>query len=544
MRQIGNYTVEDIPIGSGGMGQVWKGFSVDGTREVAIKEILPQFVIDPEYRMRIESEINFMKMLDNDRVVKIYDSFELGQSLYIVMEYIDGLNVEQYVNTNGRLKWQEAVRLMIQVLDTLQYVHEQGIIHRDIKPGNIMIKKNGDICLVDFGVAKAVSKGGGGKKGTLFGTVIGTDGYMSPEQANGYDIDHRSDIYALGCLLFYMITGTHAFDSTKSELELHSDIRSGKFPRLSDIIKGVPSSLQKVIGHAVDKNMMRRYQSCREFACELASLQTVRTDILIPGGAGAPKVSIGRENCDIIIGQKNNRVSRYHAEVELKENTGGKYYVFTDMSSNGSFIDGRKLTKGMTHLIRPDDDPIILLAGEADSRLDFNEVKMAIDALPVNQGGSSESHGTSSGSHSDSVSEAFGPSAGHDTDSFIGAIKSCFSKYAQFSGRASRSEYWWFYLFVFFIMILVTLAYIFSHFEPVFGIIYSVVGILLIIPTLAVGVRRLHDIGKSGNWMWTLILPGANLVLSIYLLVWFIRPGDPEPNRFGPPPGARAEAGN
>lgn len=238
MRQIGNYTVEDTPIGSGGMGQVLRGTSPDGRMPVAIKEILPTFVSDVEYRSRIESEINFLKKLDNDNVVRVYDHFELGGNLYIVMELVEGLNIEQYVHKNGPIAWKDAVQYMVKLLRTMQDVHEHNIIHRDIKPGNIMIRPDGDICLLDFGVAKDVSRPGTG--GTVVGTVIGTDGYMSPEQAQGYTVDCRTDVYALGCVLYYMITGSHAF-SAASELEMENAITNKPFPKIEDKVRGVPS---------------------------------------------------------------------------------------------------------------------------------------------------------------------------------------------------------------------------------------------------------------------------------------------------------------
>ena len=140
MIQIGNYEVEEKPIGSGGMGEVLKGYAPSGL-PVALKKILPQFVSDYEYRKRIEQEIKFLHDLDHPNVVKVYDSFTLDGNLFIVMELIEGKNLEQFVNTNGPIPWKDAVKIMTRLLDTLQYVHEHNIVHRDIKPGNIMVKR-------------------------------------------------------------------------------------------------------------------------------------------------------------------------------------------------------------------------------------------------------------------------------------------------------------------------------------------------------------------------------------------------------------------
>lgn len=378
MKQIGNYIIEDIPIGSGGMGHVYKGVAPDRLTPVAVKEILPNFVADIEYRSRIEREIEFLKKLNNDHVVRIYDHMELNGNLYIIMEYVEGLNVEQHVAQYGAIPWQTAVRYMVQLLMTMQDVHSNGIIHRDIKPGNIMIRPNDQICLLDFGVAKDTSTGSSGK-GTVYGTVIGTDGYMSPEQANGLSIDHRSDIYGLGCVLYYMLTGFHAFGSMVSELKMQLAITSGQFPPLADKIKGLPSKLQEVLDNAVNKNMMKRYQSCREFALDLGSLLPGGTMISSIQGVNQLIVSIGRENCDICIGLDKMKVSRHHADIALKQFTGGEFYVYTDCSSNGTTIDGHKLQRGMTYNIPKGSNPTILLANDPSCRLDINEVAAEIE---------------------------------------------------------------------------------------------------------------------------------------------------------------------
>lgn len=373
MKQIANYSVEDIPIGSGGMGQVFKGFAPDGT-PVAIKEILPEFVTDMEYRSRIDREISFLRKLDSDNVVRVYDNFQLGGRLYIVMELVEGLNIEQYVEKNGAIPVGRAVRFMLKILQTMQYVHEQNIIHRDIKPSNIMIRPNDDVCLLDFGIAKDTTSKVGG---TLIGTVIGTDGYMSPEQADGMSIDHRSDIYSLGCVFYFMITGHHAYQKLGSDVETMLNIVNTPFPRISKYVSDVPSSIQSVMDHATDKNMLKRYQSCREFYSELMKVSGTGTNVSGSKRQGV-SVSIGRENCDICVGMDNYKVSRHHADIRLKAFTGGAYYVYTDCSSNGTMVNGRMLTKGMTCNIPGDTVPKIFLAGDPMCQLDWDEVRSLI----------------------------------------------------------------------------------------------------------------------------------------------------------------------
>lgn len=535
MIKIGNYTAEEQPIGSGGMGQVYKGYTPEG-RPVAIKEILPQYVSNVEYRSRIESEINFLKKLNNDRVVKIFDHFELNGKLYIIMEFVDGRTVEQYVEQTGRLGWQDAVKYMIELLHTMQDVHEHGIVHRDIKPGNIMIRENGDVCLLDFGVAKDVSQEEINETGhipTVLGTVIGTDGYMSPEQASGFSIDHRSDIYALGCVLYFMLTGSHAFGNEQSELGMHIAITEGNFPRLSEKVSGLPSSIQKVLDHAIDKNMMKRIQSCREFANELAGTLPGGTAINTLAGIDNLSVSIGRENCDICVGMENFKVSRHHGDIRLKRFTGGEFYVYTDCSSNGTLINGTMLRKGMSYNIPKGDNPAILLAGDASCRLDMNEVERLLEIrrkeVEKNNTSNVRTHypDEEGGSGLKQTSTQM-----NDPDSFIGAVVTAFRKYVDFKGRASRSQYWWFVLFNFIILSIVNLLCILSNARPEeLMITYGCISALFMLPALAVAVRRLHDIGKGGGWFFVSFIP---IVGGIWFLILMLTPGEHEENRFGP----------
>lgn len=533
MRQIGNYTVEEVPIGSGGMGHVLRGYDTNGV-PVAIKQILPNFVANIEYRSRIEREIEFLKKLNNDHVVRIYDHFEGEGNLFIVMEYVEGLNIEQYVAKYGAIPWQEAINYMVQLLMTMQDVHAHGIVHRDIKPGNIMIRPNGQICLLDFGVAKDTSSQVG-HGGTVFGTVIGTDGYMSPEQAQGFSIDHRSDIYGLGCVLYFMLTGTHAFGSEHSELKMQIAITCGKFPSLSGKVKGIPEKLQKALDNAVNKNMIERYQSCKEFANDLSSLLGGGTQIDTINQVNPLSVSVGRENCDILVGSDNRKVSRHHADIVLKRFTGGEFYVYTDCSSNGTIIDGNRLQKGMSFNIPKGSYPTILLAGDPSCRLDIKDLAAVLDkkVRASEDTGKSDIHGGKSRNTHDGYNPIPGgtsvPRAGKG---MFSAVATCFRKYIDFSGRASRSEYWWFWLFnILMCGIFVAVAVPLQLLEMY--ILLCVYQVVILLPSLAVMIRRLHDTGR--NWLF-ILLPLIPLVGEIVLIVFLASKGQPNMNRFGPPP--------
>lgn len=374
MRQIANYIIEDEPIARGGMGQIFKGRDTEG-RVVAIKEILPEFATDWAILSRIEKEVEFLLKVEHPSIVNLYSAFrdEKTQSYYIVMELVEGQNIDEYVKKNGPIPEDKAVELLLKILDALQCVHNAHIVHRDIKPSNIMIRPDGNICLLDFGVAKDMDSNG---KLTVVGSIIGTSGYMSPEQAEGYSINFRSDIYSLGCVFYYMLTGHHAFNTLASEFETQEAILNSEFPRLSKYKKGLSPVLQKILDKATNRNMMQRYQNCYEFMAALSN----GTHVSHVGIQNQPvSLSIGRELCDIIITDSERKISRHHADVELKEFTGGKYYVFTDCSANGSVVNRKSIRKTSVSIPAKGPAPEIYLAGVLDGHLDWDKVIEELD---------------------------------------------------------------------------------------------------------------------------------------------------------------------
>lgn len=374
MRQIANFTVEDQPIAKGGMGQIFKGTDEFGNK-IAVKEILPEFANDWGIISRIEKEVEFLVKVDHPSIVKLHAAFKDPSTdcYYIVMEYVEGLNIEQYVSRNGAIAPDEASELMMKILDAMQCVHNAHIVHRDVKPSNIMIRDNGTICLLDFGVAKDLDSNG---LTTVIGSIIGTNGYMSPEQADGYAIDFRSDIYSLGCVFYYMLTGHHAFSTLGSDFETKDAIVSREFPRLSKYKSGLSENLQKILDKATEKNMTKRYGSCYEFMSDMKN----GTHVSSSGQGPYPiKISVGREMCDIIMTDPDRKISRHHCDIELKEFTGGQYYVLTDCSSNGTVVDNRKITGGSVSTKVEGPYPDVYLAGVGDGKLNWAKVIAEID---------------------------------------------------------------------------------------------------------------------------------------------------------------------
>ncbi len=368
MRQIANYTVEDEPIAKGGMGQILKGYDPQG-HKVAIKEILPEYATDFSIISRIEREVEFMMQIDHPSIVKLYSAFRdpETQCYYIVMELVDGLNVEQYVKKNGAIPYHEATRYMTQVLQAMQQVHEANIMHRDLKPSNIMICNDSSIRLLDFGIARNFYI----SNGTLTGTVIGTMGYMSPEQTQGYTVNWLSDIYALGCVFFYMLTGHHAFNQLQSEFETQDAVLTKPLPKLDKYVKGIPEGYQQVLEKATAKNMMQRYMSCSEFDADLKSLiGTVSVD-------NRSLITLGRTQGDIILDDPECKISRHHADIELVVNTGTRYFILTDHSANGTLVGSEFVHRRSIQL--PFDNPrTVRLAGVEAGLVDWDKVKKVL----------------------------------------------------------------------------------------------------------------------------------------------------------------------
>lgn len=535
MRKIGNYTVEEIPLGQGGMGQVLRGTSPDGS-PVAIKEILPQFVADPEYRHRIEGEIRFLQQFNHPGIVRIYDHFEHDKRLYIVMELVEGKNLEEYINAYGPIDWRKAIGFMMNILNAMAHVHSQGVIHRDIKPGNIMIRPDESICILDFGVAKSsstVSTNGGH---TVLGSIIGTDGYMSPEQAGGYNIDRRADIYALGCVFFYMLTGRHAYPKLDSDFETQYAILNKPFPRLNDVRRGIPDDLQRVIDKAVDRNMMKRFQSCEEFLSRLQQKP-------LPEVA----ITIGRENCDWLTDPNNNRVSRYHAELKRREINGVVEYIYTDKSANGTMINGQPYTRDMQFRFGRGERPEIWLAGDRNAQLDLNRIIPMLDMKAGAGFSGVETEGedfiiqpddgmsTPPGSQGPSVASK--DRTYTNASSLWGAIGNCFNRYADFGGRSGRGEFWWWQLFLFIINLIfggIALLLDENYMSVLPAVGASVVwSFVIALPSMAVAVRRLHDTGKSAWFYFGFLLISWLVVPVILLFVWWCQKGQPGVNKYG-----------
>jgi serine/threonine protein kinase len=211
--RLGPYEVLGL-IGSGGMGEVYKARDTRLDRTVAIKVLPAEKVADPERRHRFVQEAKAASALNHPNIVTIYDIGQTDGIDFIAMEYVAGKTLEQVIPRHG-MRLNEALRYAVQMADALAKAHAAGIIHRDLKPGNVMVTDEGQIKVLDFGLAKLTEAGPLGndeptrtmKPATEEGTIVGTVAYMSPEQAEGKKVDARSDIFSFGAVLYEMLTG-------------------------------------------------------------------------------------------------------------------------------------------------------------------------------------------------------------------------------------------------------------------------------------------------------------------------------------------------
>ena len=263
------YQIEEI-IGSGGMSTVFKATDPNLKRVVAVKMIHPHMSMDEDFIRRFEEEAKGVAQLRHPHIVQVYDFDHDEDAYYMILEFVPGESLAEYLarleKSDRQMSNQEVVKYGSQICQAVDYAHQRGLIHRDLKPANVMLNVYGEAILMDFGIAKIV----GGTRHTATGAVIGTAMYMSPEQIKGMEIDHRTDIYSLGVMLFEMVSGKPPFqaDSAMTLMMMHVN---DPVPNLSQLRPDVPRGLVDVIEKALSKDRNDRYQSAAEMASALES---------------------------------------------------------------------------------------------------------------------------------------------------------------------------------------------------------------------------------------------------------------------------------
>jgi serine/threonine protein kinase/beta-lactam-binding protein with PASTA domain len=282
-------------LGFGGMSEVHFARDVRLHRDVAVKVLRADLARDPGFYLRFRREAQNAAALNHPAIVAVYDTGQAetanGPLPYIVMEYVDGVTLRDVVHGDGPMEPAHAIEVIADACQALNFSHQHGIIHRDVKPANIMISKAGAVKVMDFGIARTLSDTGGNRL-TQTSAVIGTAQYLSPEQASGETVDARSDVYSLGCVLYEMITGEPPFIGDSPVAVAYQQVRKDPVPP-SQRRDGISPELDAVVLKALAKNPENRYQSAAE----------MRTDLIrVHSGEApdAPKVFTDAERTDLI----------------------------------------------------------------------------------------------------------------------------------------------------------------------------------------------------------------------------------------------------
>lgn len=276
----GRYEVGEL-IGRGGMAEVHLGHDNRLGRTVAIKVLRTDLARDNAFLTRFRREAHSAAGLNHHAIVSVYDSgedifIESGgarvQIPYIVMEYVDGRTLREVLNEEGHLSPDEAARITMGILSALEYSHEKGIVHRDIKPGNVMLTRGGSVKVMDFGIARAIADSGATMTGAQ--AVVGTARYLSPEQAQGESVDARSDLYSAGCVLYELLTGRTPFVGEPVSLVYQHITDKPQPPSVYE--HSVPAAMDAVTLHSLEKGRDARYQSAEDFRADLQNARAGR----------------------------------------------------------------------------------------------------------------------------------------------------------------------------------------------------------------------------------------------------------------------------
>ena len=255
----GRYLIESL-LGVGGMANVYKGRDVRTGNAIAVKVLKEEFLDNEELVRRFKNESKAISILDHPNIVKVYDVSVTDQLQYIVMEYIDGITLKEYLKQRGgALTWKEVIHFATQVLGALEHAHSKGIVHRDVKPQNIMLQADGSIKMMDFGIARFSRA----QSQTVSDKAIGSVHYISPEQAKGDHTDGRTDIYSVGVMMYEMLSGHLPFDGSGTVSIAIMQISEKPKP-LAQVAPNVPEGLRQITEKSMEKDPDDRYQSAAE----------------------------------------------------------------------------------------------------------------------------------------------------------------------------------------------------------------------------------------------------------------------------------------
>ncbi|MGN9785812.1 protein kinase domain-containing protein [Nonomuraea sp. ZG12] len=271
----------DTRIGAGGMGEVWRGEDTVLARTVAVKVLLPGRMQDPGFLARFQAEARAMATINHSGVVDVYDYGVSGDTVYLVMKFVDGEPLDRLLTRLGRISPQPAMELIAQAASALQAVHDQGIVHRDVKPGNLLVQRDGTLVITDFGIARSDLA----NRLTDAGMVLGTAAYCAPEQAEGAPVTPAVDIYALGVVAYECLAGQRPFDGDSPVTIALKHIREAPPALPGDI----PPPVRALVERALSKDPARRFPSARAMsdAARMIAAGDLSMDVALPPTTGA-----------------------------------------------------------------------------------------------------------------------------------------------------------------------------------------------------------------------------------------------------------------
>ena len=288
--RLGPYEIQS-PLGAGGMGEVYRARDARLNRDVAIKILPASFSADPDRLQRFAQEARAAAALNHANILSIYDIGDDRGAPYVVSELLEGETLRDRLR-NSALTSRKAIEYAQQIARGLAAAHEKGIVHRDLKPENLFITNDGHVKILDFGLAKFTrpeadlsDEAPTIQVATEAGTVLGTAGYMSPEQVRGKPADSRSDIFSFGAILYEMLSGKRAFHGD-SAADTMSAILKEEPPDLAETNRNVSPALERIVRHCLEKNPAERFQSARDVAFNLEAL----TDVSTSSRSGLPAV--------------------------------------------------------------------------------------------------------------------------------------------------------------------------------------------------------------------------------------------------------------
>ncbi len=291
----------DEPIAEGGMARVYKGTDLLLGRTVAIKVLAAHLARDPQFVTRFQREAQSAASLSHANVVSVFDTGSDGEHHFIVMEYVKGRTLAEVIHSEAPLDPDRAREIAAAVCDALSVAHARGMVHRDVKPGNVMIDEAGVVKVMDFGIAKTAADGL-----TQAGAVLGTVSYLSPEQAGGEKVDARSDLFSLGCVLYEMLTGDPPVKG-ENIIEVAHQLMHFTPPRPSDQNPAVPEELDEIVLKALDPDPGRRFQKAGDMRRALLGDSSGRAEPILPTSRTVVAGAVPREDRTRVISSRPAR---------------------------------------------------------------------------------------------------------------------------------------------------------------------------------------------------------------------------------------------